>query len=168
MILGYWNTSELDDYCHIAIAVGINDLEGPIVNSACVKSKNRWIRGALKKSSNWRYYETYCGLSKNEYHSTATLTYLFQKSAIHFVWIGWEIIDWASANQNKLSKINFFGVETYCLNNPHILEVLKLEHYNDIKNGRKKLCDSDFIESILPLIQTATQSNFEIIQERII
>ena len=163
LILGYWYSNELNDsYCHVAIAVGINDLEGSVVNSACVKSRIKWIRGSLKKNSNWNYYETYCGLSKDEYRPTAILTYYFQKFAIHFVWIGWEIIDWAGDNQSKLSKINFFGIEAYCLNNPHILETVKLERYNRIKNGKKQLCDSDFILSVLPSIQAATRHNFEI------
>lgn len=163
LVLGYWYASELNDsYCHIAIAVGINDLEGSVVNSACVKSRNKWIRGTLKKNSNWRYYETYCGLSKEEYHPTATLTYFFQKSAIHFVWIGWEIIDWAKDNREQLSKINLFGVETYCLQTPHILETVKLENYDRIINGKKRLYDSDFILSVLPSMQTATHYNCEI------
>lgn len=163
LVLGYWYDRELDDsYCHVAIAVGINDLEGSVVNSACVKTRNKYIRGSLKKNSNWSYYETYCGLSENEYHSIAILTYYFQKSALHFVWIGWDVINWANANQSKLSSINFFGIEAYCLNNSRILETLKLERYKNIKNGKKQLCDSDFIESVLPLIQAATQSDFEI------
>ena len=169
LILGYWYDRELDDgYCHIAIAVGLNDLEGSVVNSACVKTKNKYIRGSLKKNSNWRYYETYCGLSEDEHHPTAILTYYYQKTALHFVWIGWETINWASANQSELSSINFFGVETYCLNNPPILETLKLERYNRVKNGKKQLGDSDLVESILPLIQAATQSNFETTQNQTI
>lgn len=149
LILGYWYSNESDDnYCHIAIAVGVNDLEGSVVNSACVKTKNKYIRGALKKNSNWTYYETYCGLSESEYNPTAILTYCYQKTALHFVWIDWEIINWANANQLELSSVNFFGVETYCLSNPCILETLKLKHYNRVQNGKKKLYDSDFIESI--------------------
>jgi hypothetical protein len=106
LILGYWYNHELNDgYCHIAIAVGLNDLEGSVVNSACVKTKNKYIRGSLKKNSNWRYYETYCGLSENEHHPRAILTYYYQKTVLHFVWIGWETIDWASANQSELSSI---------------------------------------------------------------
>lgn len=163
LILGYWYDPKSDDsYCHVAIAVGLNDLEGSVVNSACVKSKNKYLRGSLKKNSNWSYYGTYCGLSENEHHPSAILTYYYQKFALHFVWIGWSIIDWAGANQSELSSISFFGVETYCLNNPYILETLKLEHYNRVKNGKKQLSDSDFIESVLPLIQATTQSNFEI------
>ena len=163
LMLGYWYSNESDDnYCHIAIAVGINDLEGSVVNSACVRSKNKYIRASLKKNSNWRYYETYCGLSENEHHPTTILTYYYQKFALHFVWVGWEIIDWASANQSELSGVSFFGVETYCLNNPRILETLKLERYNNIQDGKKYLCDLDFIENILPSIQAATQSNFKI------
>lgn len=163
LILGYWYDREPDDsYCHVAIAVGLNDLEGSVVNSACVKTKNKYIRGSLKKNSNWRYYQTYCGLSENEHHPTAILTYYYQKFVIHFVWIGWEVINWANANQSELSSISFFGVETYCLNNPSVLETLKLEYYNRIKDGKKQLSDSDFIDNVLPLIQATTQSNFEI------
>lgn len=165
LILGYWYDRELDDsYCHVAIAVGVNDLEGSVVNSACVKTRNKYIRGSLKKNSNWRYYQTYCGLSENEHHPTAILTYYYQETVIHFVWIGWEIINRASANQSELSSISFFGVETYCLNNPSVLKTLKLEYYNRIKDGKKQLSDSDFIDSVLPLIQAATQSNFETTQ----
>ncbi|MEM7760994.1 MAG: hypothetical protein AAF298_23120 [Cyanobacteria bacterium P01_A01_bin.40] len=167
LILGYWYNRELDDdYCHIAIAVGLNDLEGSVVNSACVKTKNKYIRGSLKKNSNWRYYETYCGLSEDQHHPTAILTYYYQKTVLHFVWIGWETIDWANNNQSALSSISFFGVETYCLNNPCILKTLKLERRNRVKDEKKQLSDSDFIESILPLIQAATQSNFETIQDQ--
>ena len=166
LILGYWYDRELDDgYCHVAIAVGLNDLEGSVVNSACVKTKNKYIRGSLKKNSNWRYYETYCGLLEDEHHPTAILTYYYQKFALHFVWIGWEVIDWANTNQSELSLISFFGVETYCLNNPHILETLKLEYYSRLKNGKKQLCDSDFIKSVLPLSQATTQSNFKILEK---
>ncbi|WP_072013899.1 GIY-YIG nuclease family protein [Myxosarcina sp. GI1] len=132
LILGYWYDREPDDsYCHVAIAVGLNDLEGSVVNSACVKTKNKYIRGSLKKNSNWRYYQTYCGLSENEHHPTAILTYYYQKFVIHFVWIGWEVVDWANANQSELSKISFYGIETYCLNSHGILKTLKLERYND-------------------------------------
>jgi hypothetical protein len=53
LILGYYHDYELDDsYCHVAIAVGLNDLEGSVVDSACVKRKNKYIRGSLKENSN--------------------------------------------------------------------------------------------------------------------
>lgn len=165
LILGYWYSNESDDnYCHVAIAVGLNDLEGSVVNSACVKTRNKYIRGSLKKNSNWRYYQTYCGLSENEHHPTAILAYYYQKFVIHFVWIGWDVINWANANVSELSSISFFGVETYCLNNPSVLEILKLEYYNRTKDGKKQLSDSDFIDGVLPLIQAAIQSNFETTQ----
>jgi hypothetical protein len=106
-------------------------------------------------------------LPEKEYYSTTILTYYLQKYALHFVWIGWEIIDWASANQSELSKVHFFGIETYCLNNPHILKTLKMERYHNINNEKKQLCDSDFIERVLPSIQAATQFNFEITQNQI-
>lgn len=161
LVLGCWYTNEPDDrYCHVAIAVGMNDIIGSVTNSACVKTRNKWIRGTLKKNTNWKYYETYCGLSEDEHHSAMILTYLYQGWAIHFVWIGWKIIDWARADQERLSKVNFFGVETYCLEKPHILETVKVERYNNVIDGKKHLYDSDFIQSILPSIQPATYYNF--------
>lgn len=157
LVLGCWYTNELDDkYCHVAIAVGMNDIIGSVTNSAHEKSRNKWIRGALKKNTNWIYYETYCGLSEDEYLPATTLTYLYQGWAIHFVWIGWEIIHWARANRDNLLKIKFFDVETYCLPDPHILEAVELERYNNVTDGKKQLYDSDFILSVLPSIHPAT------------
>jgi hypothetical protein len=37
-----------------------------------------------------------------------------------------------------------------------------------VKDEKKQLSDSDFIESILPLIKAATQSNFETTQNQTI
>jgi hypothetical protein len=124
-----------------------------VANSACVKSRYKWVRGSLKKNSNWRYYETHCGLSEDEYFPSETLTYLYQNYAIHFVWIGWEIIHWARDNQEGLSKISLFSVETYCLQDPHVLTKVKLEQYDSIRDGKKQLYASDFILSVLPSMQ---------------
>lgn len=154
LVLGYWKTNEADDICcHVAIAVGMNDISGSVANSAYSKNRYEWVRGVLKKNTNWRYYETYCGLSENEYHPDLILTYLYQDWAIHFVWIGWEIIDWARDNKENLSKNSFFGVETYCLKDMRVLETVKLERYDKVTDGKKRLYDSDFILSILPSIQ---------------
>ena len=162
LILGYWQTNKTDDsYCHVAIAIGMNDTE-LVANSACVKSRYKWIRGELKKNTNWRYYETYCGLSEDEYQPTGMLTYLYQGWAIHFVWIGWEIIEWGEINKDTLAKLNFFGVETYCLKDPHILETVKLERYDSITDGKKQLYNSDFILNVLPSIQSAERVNQQI------
>ena len=84
------------------------------------------------------------------------LTYLYQGWAVHFVWIGWEIIEWARANRENLLKIKLFDVETYCLTDPHILEAVKLERYDEVTDGKKQLYASDFILSVLPLIHPAT------------
>lgn len=163
LVLGCWQTNEPDDsYCHIAIAVGLNDIDSVVANSACIKSRNRWIRGSLKKNTNWRYYETHCGLPEDQYHPVEILTYLYQDYAIHFVWIGWEILEWAIANKDKLSNVNLFGVETYCLKNSHILETVKLERYDTVVDAKKKLYDSDFILSVIPSMQPTVLYAFEI------
>lgn len=160
LVLGCWQINEQDDnYCHIAIAAGVNDFSASIANSAYSKNKYEWVRGVLKKNTNWKYYETRCGLPEDEYHPAMILTYLYQGWAIHFVWIGWEIIHWARANQEKLSKTSLFGVETYCLQDPHVLKTVELERYNNIRDGKKQLYGSDFILSVLPLIQPATSCN---------
>lgn len=160
LVLGCWQTNEPDDsYCHIAIAVGLNDIDSVVANSACIKSRNRWIRGSLKKNTNWRYYETHCGLPEDQYYPAMVLTYLYQGWAIHFVWIGWEIIHWARANKDKLSNISLFGVEAYCLQDPHVLKIVELERYDNLRDGKKQLYGSNFILSVLPLIQPATSCN---------
>lgn len=147
-------------YYHIAIAAGVNDFSASIANCAYSKNKYEWVRGVLKKNTNWRYYETYCGLSSSEYFPFKTLTYIYQGYAVHFVWIGWEILEWARANQEKLSKISLFGVETYCLKDPHVLKTVKLERYNNIRDGLKQLYDSDFILSVLALMHSTTTHTF--------
>lgn len=162
LVLGYWNTNEADDTCcHVAIAVGMNDISGSIANSAYSKNRYEWVRGVLKKNTNWRYYETYCGLSENECLPATVLTYLYQGWAIHFVWIGWEIIHWARANRENLLKIKFFDVETYCLIDPHILEAVELERYDNVTDGKKQLYAVDFILSVLPSIHPATHLSQE-------
>ena len=162
LVLGCWYSKKLDgSYCHVAIAAGINDFNGPIRNSAYPKNIGEWARGVLKKNTNWRYYETHCGLSEDEYHPTRILTYLYQGWVIHFVWIGWEIIHWARANRESLLEIKFFDVEIYCLNDPHILKAVELERYNYVIDGKKQLYDSDFILSVLPSIHPATHLNQE-------
>lgn len=139
----------------------MNDIVGSVTTSACVKTRNKWIRGALKKNTNWKYYETYCGLSEGKYLPATTLTYLYQSWAIHFVWIGWEIIEWATANKESLLKGKFFDVETYCLADPHTLEAVELERYNNVTDGKKQLYDSDFILSVLPSMHPVTHLSQE-------
>ncbi len=161
LVLGCWDTNEADDSCcHVAIAIGMNDSSGSVANSAYSKNRYERLIGVIKKNTNWKYYETYCGLSKDEYHFAMILTYLYQGWAIHFVWIGWEIIDFARASKERIAKINLFGVEAYCLEEPHVLETVKLECYNNVTDGKKHLYNSDFILSILPSIQPATYYNF--------
>lgn len=166
LVLGCWQTNESDDnYYHVAIAAGVNDFSASIANSAYSKNKYEWVRGVLKKNTNWRHYETHCGLPEDEYHSAKILTYLYQDWAIHFVWIGWEILEWAIANQEKLSKISLFGVETYCLEDQRVLETVKLERYDNTTDGKKHLYDSDFILSILPSLQPATYYSIKVAEK---
>lgn len=47
--------------------------------------------------------------------------------------------------------------EVYCLQDPCVLKTVKLERYDNIRDGKKQLYESDFILSILPLMQPVAQ-----------
>lgn len=167
LVIGYWLTEEFDDsYCHVAIAVGLNEIsiDGVIINSVFTKNKRARLP---RKNTNWRHYGTYCGFPESKCQPVAILTYLLDNLAIYFVWIGWAIFDWAKDNQEQLAKINLLGVETYCLKDALILKDIELEQHSQIKREKKRLSDSDFILSVLPLIKPVIQDKFDITSSEI-